>query len=84
MLKTHYRIEAAEQLRGVLGNVEMVSGDQVEQAAIDMFFHFRDKTWSVVDCANFVAIQRRNCPQAFAFDQHFRQAGGQFGFKLLI
>jgi len=34
-----------------------------------------DKTWSLVDCASFVVMQKRGITEALTSDVHFEQAG---------
>lgn len=35
----------------------------------------RDKTWGLVDCISFAAMQAHDVQQVLTFDQHFAQAG---------
>jgi predicted nucleic acid-binding protein len=35
----------------------------------------QDKQWSLVDCASFVLMRRRNIREALTTDHHFEQAG---------
>ena len=44
----------------------------------DAFALYRDrpdKRWSLVDCASFLIMQRRDIREALAHDRHFEQAG---------
>ena len=56
--------------------VEVVHIDPVLDAeAWDLFQRRPDKTWSLVDCASFVVMQRRGVKEALTSDVHFEQAG---------
>lgn len=74
---------AVELLDRAYEGTIILKADKVEQEAIDTFRSHADKQWSVVDCANFHALRRHGCERAFAFDGHFRQAQGEFGFTVL-
>lgn len=39
------------------------------------FVRYRDKRYSLTDCASFVVMKRLKLKRALAFDQHFSQAG---------
>lgn len=51
--------------------------EEIWSAAWKMFQSYQDKEWSFTDCTSFVCMQRHQMWQAFAFDQHFKQAGFQ-------
>jgi uncharacterized protein len=53
--------------------LEWVTPEDVQKAWV--FFQYRDKEWSFVDCVSFAVIQRLDIREAFAFDDHFRQLG---------
>ncbi|MDT7893492.1 MAG: hypothetical protein LASZOEIN_001580 [Candidatus Fervidibacter sp.] len=56
--------------------VEIVWIDQAIHAeAWDLFQRRPDKTWSLVDCASFVVMQKRGINEALTSDVHFEQAG---------
>lgn len=55
----------------------------IEDAGLDIFFRYRDKAWGVVDCTSIAAMRLLNCRKAFAFDQHFREAGQQSGLEII-
>lgn len=56
--------------------VEVVHIDPVLDAeAWELFQRRPDKTWSLVDCASFVVMQRRGIKEALTSDVHFEQAG---------
>lgn len=42
---------------------------------IMLFRRYQDKNWSFTDCTSFVVMRRLGLDAAFAFDEHFRQAG---------
>ena len=42
---------------------------------IELFRSRPDKDWSFTDCSSFVLMREYNIQYAFAFDEHFRQAG---------
>ncbi|MBI4421878.1 MAG: PIN domain-containing protein [Gemmatimonadetes bacterium] len=45
-------------------------------AATDKWLReYRDKTWSLTDAVSFEVMRRRAIREAFAFDEHFEQAG---------
>jgi hypothetical protein len=44
-------------------------------AAITLFRNRADKGWSFTDCSSFVLMQEYQLQVAFAFDEHFKQAG---------
>ncbi|MEA1053922.1 hypothetical protein U5801_29530, partial [Lamprobacter modestohalophilus] len=47
-------------------------------AATAVLFRERaDKEWSFTDCSSFVLMQEYQVQIAFAFDEHFKQAGFQ-------
>ncbi|MBI2918303.1 MAG: type II toxin-antitoxin system VapC family toxin [Chloroflexi bacterium] len=70
-------------LEQALESSALLKADEVEREAVDTFRTHGDKSWSIVDCASFHAIRRRGCQHALAFDEHFRQAQGEFGFMVL-
>jgi predicted nucleic acid-binding protein len=43
----------------------------------DYFRRHQDKQYSLTDCISFVVMEQSNIDIAFAFDQHFTQAGFQ-------
>jgi predicted nucleic acid-binding protein len=46
-------------------------------AAVTLFRNRADKGWSFTDCSSFVLMQEYQLQVAFAFDEHFKQAGFQ-------
>ena len=56
-----------------LARLVWVTPDDVQKAWV--FFQYRDKAWSFVDCVSFAVAQRLKIKDAFAFDDHFRQLG---------
>jgi hypothetical protein len=85
--KTRIGIEQAERLWKLVNDPEItqfVPVDlEIEAAALDLFFRYRDKDWGVVDCSSLIIMNRLGCRMAFAFDEHFREAAKQYGFELL-
>lgn len=56
--------------------VEVVFVDaSLDQQAWQLLANRQDKEWSLVDCASFVVMQKRNIYQALTTDHHFEQAG---------
>jgi predicted nucleic acid-binding protein len=53
-----------------------VDADVWEQAW-QPFRSYEDKTWAFTDCTSFVVMRQMGLIQAFAFDNHFEQAGFQ-------
>jgi predicted nucleic acid-binding protein len=50
--------------------------ETVMRAAVDRWVRpYRDKDWSMTDAVSFEVMQRNRIREAFAFDDHFRQAG---------
>lgn len=46
-------------------------------ATAALFRERSDKQWSFTDCSSFILMQDHQIQTAFAFDEHFRQAGFQ-------
>ncbi len=56
--------------------VKIVHIDPILDAeAWELFQRHPDKTWSLVDCASFVVMQKRGITEALTSDVHFEQAG---------
>ncbi len=47
------------------------------EEAWQLFRHYDDKIWAFTDCTSFVVMRQMELLQAFAFDNHFEQAGFQ-------
>ncbi len=45
------------------------------QEAFTLFCQRMDKSWGLVDCFSFLAMQQRKVKLALTFDIHFKQAG---------
>jgi predicted nucleic acid-binding protein len=45
------------------------------QAALDLYGSRPDKTWGLVDCASFLAMQEHRIAEVVTNDRHFKQAG---------
>ena len=61
----------------------VVDASDIEDLALRVFITHSDKSWSVVDCANFACIRDRQSRYAFAYDRDFNQAQSEFGFTRL-
>jgi predicted nucleic acid-binding protein len=58
--------------------VQLVRVDAgIWEEAWQMFRRYDDKAWAFTDCTSFVVMQQMGLMQAFAFDDHFEQAGFQ-------
>ena len=59
-------------------NVEVVgaSTDWIAEG-LQLFQQHADKEWGLTDCISFVVMKKIGIETAFAFDQHFVQAGFQ-------
>jgi uncharacterized protein len=55
---------------------EWVGMERAEKAR-EMFFHHRDKDYSLTDCTSFVVMKELKLKQALTTDKHFVQAGFQ-------
>lgn len=56
--------------------IEIVHVDsQLDAEAWQLLINRQDKEWSLVDCASFVLMQKRNISEALTTDHHFEQAG---------
>jgi predicted nucleic acid-binding protein len=51
-----------------------LSKGEIEEG-IQLFRNRPDKGWSLTDCTSFVLMKHRRIREAFAFDEHFQQAG---------
>lgn len=49
--------------------------EEVEQAALNVYERFDDPRLSFTDCLSFAVMRGLGISAAFAFDQHFEQAG---------
>ena len=57
-------------------NVEVVPQTSIQfEAALERYLTRLDQSWSVVDCASFIAMETRQIHDALSFDRHFEQAG---------
>lgn len=57
--------------------------EHIERESLKVFWHYKDKTWGVVDCSSLVVMKSVGCRQAFAYDGHFLEASRQFGFAVV-
>ena len=63
------QIAASQRLRW-----EMVDPSRADKARA-IFFRFRDKAFSFVDCTSFVVMREVRVAEALTLDDHFRQMG---------
>jgi predicted nucleic acid-binding protein len=88
IVKSRAGLEGAEKLWSLLQNPQAVEfvrvTEEIEAAALDLFFRYRDKNWGVVDCASLVVMERLGCRQALAYDHHFVEESHQRGFQTLV
>ncbi len=73
-----FRQRAVQVVRSLqqAGEVEIVpQTDEQFQDALTFYAQRPDKEWSLVDCASFLLMQKRNLSEALAHDEHFQQAG---------
>ena len=72
------RLQTAEAVREwrTDPNLEVIplSAEQFE-TALERYAARLDQSWSLVDCASFVAMESVQINQALAHDRHFEQAG---------
>ena len=56
--------------------VEVVEIDgRLFEKGLEAYEKYRDKTWGLVDCISFVAMQENEITEALTFDGDFTQAG---------
>jgi uncharacterized protein len=66
-------LELGESLfRGEVATLYAVTPADL-RAGWETFRRFADKDWSFTDCVSKVVVDRLAIPEAFAFDDHFRQ-----------
>ncbi len=63
-----------------LTTIVPLSADRFKNA-FSLFKRRPDKSWGMIDCFSFIAMDEFNVKQALTFDEHFRQAG--YGIPLL-
>ena len=80
-LRRHDRTVEAMEFVSRLCEIVHVEDAQLEGRGLEIFRSRSDKRWSLVDCANFACIERRQCELALAFDINFQQASVEFGFN---
>ena len=75
-LKKH-GISYCEKLEKIIYNqkiiVEFVSND-IEERALNLFWSYKDKKWSIIDCISIVIMQEKSIYYAFSSDHHFSEA----------
>jgi len=58
------------------GGSELISASEaLFQAGLELHRQRPDKEWSLTDCISFHIMEDRKIQKAFAYDQHFEQAG---------
>ncbi|OIQ08406.1 type II toxin-antitoxin system VapC family toxin [Neomoorella thermoacetica] len=87
LIKSRMGYKKTLELWEVLNNQRLVKLVRVsrimEEAGLKIFFDYQDKTWGVVDCISIATMRLLNCRRAFAFDEHFCEAGRQSGLEIL-
>ncbi len=87
LIKSRMGYEKMLELWQVLSNPRTVRlirvSEAMEEAGLQIFFGFQDKSWGVVDCVSIATMRLLGCRRAFAFDDHFREAGRQSGLEIL-
>ncbi|MGA2548245.1 MAG: hypothetical protein ABSF43_16990 [Rectinemataceae bacterium] len=48
---------------------------KIEHEALQLFWNYRDKAWSVTDCVSFSMMAAMTLSYAFTSDHHFSEAG---------
>lgn len=74
----HLRSGACSLVKGVMSdsNVELIpQSSELFKRAIDAYCAYRDKQWSLTDCASFIIMRERDISQALTADHDFVQAG---------
>ena len=57
-------------------DVEIIpQSDAQFRAAVERYAARPDQTWSLTDCASFLAMEDRSITDALAYDRDFEQAG---------
>ena len=74
----HLRLMAVKAIEALRSHPQVkiiaLSETKFEHALVE-FATFRDKGWSITDCASFLAMRHRGIKTAATFDSHFKQAG---------
>lgn len=50
-------------------------GEEMFESAVRTFRDSHGKSWSFTDCTSFALMKELSIPAAYAFDEHFREAG---------
>ena len=56
-------------------NAKRLRASLQEVIARDIFFRYRDKSYSFTDCTSFVVMRELKLKDALTTDRHFRQMG---------
>ena len=78
-------VRNSDQSRGLASLENHLDGDgenvvwadrELTRAAVQNWLRpYRDKRWSLCDAVSFEVMTRQGIQEAFAFDEHFEQAG---------
>ena len=77
-LGEHRRRFASDMVRGLSDapNVEIIpQSDAQFGAAVERYAARGDQSWSLTDCASFLAMEEHGIAEALAYDRDFEQAG---------
>lgn len=47
---------------------------QLENSAVELFWKYDDKYWSIIDCVSIIDMYNRNLIYVYGCDHHFKQA----------
>jgi len=90
VVKSHAGYESMYELRRSLsqrvGITVVRVSEQAEQEAIDLFIDpaYRNRRWSVVDCANVVIANEHGCQDFFAFNPRgYPELCGRYGIQVV-
>ncbi len=87
ILKSRASYGAAMSLWDILQDAQIFQivriDRELEEKAVNLFWHYQDKIWGVVDCSSILLMEKMGCSSAFGFDHHFIEATRQYGFNLL-
>ena len=77
-LGEHRRSFASDMVRGLgdAPNIEIIPQTDAQfRAAVERYAARSDQSWSLTDCASFLAMEERGITEALAYDRDFEQAG---------
>ena len=77
LVRTHLSYEVAVEIGQKLWDESIANlihiTPQDEKRAWERFVSHHDKSFSFTDCTSFALMERLGIPEAFAFDEHFKQ-----------